>query len=241
MRKIFVLCVAILIVPAMLAGCTSSNTQSKNASDAGTGVVETSTSSKQSGTTVSSSAGFSVEKVASNIDVQIYSLIISYSNYAIMVLTDNSDFDCQLDVSVDFYDGYGNIVGVDSGRIDAFAKGTANVLRFSCDDSFGKIEYKLKPTEISSYYVPVNQNLSCTINIATNKAIISATNNGTIPAEFVEYYALFFSGEELIDYDWGYITDSDSEIKAGDTIREEASCHKNFDSVQVYLNGRGSK
>jgi hypothetical protein len=132
------------------------------------------------------------------------------------------------------------IVGTETNYVYAFSDNTEVALGFSCEDSFSKYEYKLKASEIE-YYVAVNQDLTCDVNIATNKAVISATNNGSIAAEFVEYYALFFKGDKLVYTNWGYIDDSDSEIKPGDTVSEEASCYEDFDSVKVYLDGRGSK
>lgn len=243
MKKSFLVCVVIIMVITLFAGCSSSGAPQNTAavSNAGTGVVEVAGQSGSGTGTGTASTAFSAEDVISKVDVQSYSYSSSYSNYAALVLTNNSDYDCQLEIAVDFYDSNGGIVGTSSDSIDAFAKGTASALVFSCEDSFAKFEYQLKAKEIASYYVPVNQNLSCEVSTATKKAVISATNNGDITAEYVQYIALFFNGGELVYHSWGYVTDSDSEIKPGDTVRDEANCYVNFDSVQVYLDGRGSK
>ena len=52
---------------------------------------------------------------------------------------------------------------------------------------------------------------------------------------------LFFSGDDLVYYDWGYCTDDDSEIKPGKTSYAEARAYEDFDSVLVYLSGRAEK
>ena len=66
---------------------------------------------------------------------------------------------------------------------------------------------------------------------ATEKEILSVTNKGNIPAEFVEVYALFFKNGKLVDYDWTYMTDDDSEIKPNKTITEEIDCYEEYDKV----------
>ena len=94
----------------------------------------------------------------------------------------------------------------------------------------------LLPKELTDYQC-VTQDLDCKVSTDTDKATISVTNTGNLVAEYVQYTALFFQGDELVYADNDYVVDSDNEIKAGQTEKAESSCNKKFDSVKVYLNG----
>jgi hypothetical protein len=73
---------------------------------------------------------------------------------------------------------------------------------------------------------------------AKNKEILSITNMGSIPAEFVEAYALFFKNNVLVNTDWEYFTDEDDELKVGKTItREMDSYGDEYDCVEFYIVG----
>ena len=68
-------------------------------------------------------------------------------------------------------------------------------------------------------------------------------NNGNKAARFVQYVVFFKNNGKVVDYDWGYCTDDDSEIKPGMTEIEECSVayNKKFDSVEIYLTGRANR
>ena len=123
--------------------------------------------------------------------------------------------------------------------INAFAPGTEVAVKFNHDkddEEFARYEYTLLPKELTDYQC-VTQDLDCKVSTDTDKATISVTNTGNLVAEYVQYTALFFQGDELVYADNDYVVDSDNEIKAGQTEKAESSCNKKFDSVKVYLNG----
>ncbi len=182
---------------------------------------------------------FDASTVASKIDVKGEFYSSEFSNDLFLILTNNSGVDCDISLSVDLYDDSGKIVGTDSKSVVAFANGTSIAININNDDKFSKYEYTLTAKELS-YYHCVDQNLSCEITTATEKAIISVKNNGEENAQFVEYYALFYKGNSICDYDWGFIDDDDSEIKVGATQKKEANCYSDFDSVKVYIHGRSA-
>ena len=109
---------------------------------------------------------------------------------------------------------------------------------FETDKTIGNYHTDISVEESS--YDSVIQNLSYTQNSIDNGAVIQVTNNGSIPAEFVEGYALFFKGNSLVDYDWTYFTDNDSEIKPGKTISKQMNCYEDFDRIEFYVTGRKS-
>lgn len=49
---------------------------------------------------------------------------------------------------------------------------------------------------------------------------------------------MFFLGGILVDYDSSYFTDSDYELKPGDTITEQFNSYDDFDKIEFYLTGR---
>lgn len=72
---------------------------------------------------------------------------------------------------------------------------------------------------------------------------LSATNNGVKNAEYVEYYCLFPDRNgQVVDTDRGFLMDSDSVIKPGNTETCELKPYDLvYDSVDVYFKGRSTK
>ena len=153
-------------------------------------------------------------------------------------MVDNtSAFHLNIQATVNFKDADNNLIGTDDAGYSPFESGQSTVFAFSADEEYAAFDYEFSVSE-ESLYQPVVSDLECKTNIAKDKAVISITNNGEEAAEFVRYTALFFKGDQLVSFDWGYATDNDSEIKPGKTINQEAACYEDFDSVKVYLSGR---
>lgn len=214
---------------ATIAATTNPSTDNLNS--------DSSNSTTSNSATKENKTSFDAAAVAKAIEVKGESYESTFSNYLILLLTNNSDFDCQIDVSIDLYNQNGEIVGTESETIEAFAKGTTVALTVMCDDKFAKYEYNIEASELK-YYHCVDQNLACDVSTASKKAIISVTNNGNESAQFVQYTAIFYKDGTVVSHNWGYATDNDSEIKPGKTVKDEASCYEDFDSVKVYLHGR---
>lgn len=250
MKKFFAVLITLSMLTTALSGCVG--LQKDPAADTVSEFVEKADNAfKSNEATVANNVGeadnssssdsdFDANTVVDNIEVEGYTYSTDYSNVLTLVLKNNSDMHCQLNMSVDFYDKDNNIVDTQDDYIDVFSAGTENALCFMTDDKFATYKYEIKVSEPEDYYFSVNDKLSCKVNTATEKAIISATNNGDEPAQFVEYYALFFKKNKIVYANWGYVGDVDSEIKPGRTEKETASCYEDFDSVKVYLNGRGT-
>ena len=95
--------------------------------------------------------------------------------------------------------------------------------------------------EKESNYLPALSDLSVVANVNDKNVTLSATNNGTYNAQFVEAYGLFFDADNnLIYVDSGYIVDDDSEIKAGDTISKQLNCNGLYTDLQIFLTGRSN-
>lgn len=183
---------------------------------------------------------FNEEEVISKLQVEKYEYKGKFSNYIFLVVKNNSDVDIEIEAAVNLKDENGNLIGAKRDSVDAFEAGQNIALGFAIDDDYNSFDYEFSVSP-EEYYSCILSNLKCETNIAKDKAVISVTNNGDIPAEFVEYMALFFKNGNIVNYDRGYVTDDDSEIKPGKTINEEADCYDDFDEVRVYLTGRGEK
>ncbi len=76
-------------------------------------------------------------------------------------------------------------------------------------------------------------------NINDKNVVVTATNNGTEAAKFVEAYALFLdSSGNVVEYGSTYITDGDSEIKPGATLSKQITSYEPFDKVEVFFTAR---
>ena len=191
-------------------------------------------------TTQTDMSGFDEDAVLEMLEITEYVVHSDYSSYVLLVIKNNSPYNITLYGEMVFKDGEGSLVGTVSSQMYAFEAGQETLMDFYSGDEFSAYEYSLSAEE-ETYYAPVISSLEKEVSMTDSKAVLSVTNNGDKAAEFVQFYALFFSGDDLVYYDWGYCTDNDSEIKPGKTNYAEARSYETFDSVLVYLSGRAEK
>ncbi len=187
--------------------------------------------------------GFDASVVASELGiVKEYRWKTDYSNYVAIVLKNNSAYTVSPRIQISFKDKDGNVVGAKNQSEYAFGPGTEMAFVFDNDEDFEKYEYVISASE-EKYYNECVSKLECTHSTTSEKVIIQVKNNGSKAAEFVEYIVLFKNKGEVVDYDWGYCVDDDSEIKPGMTEMEECSVayKERFDSVEIYLTGRADR
>ena len=140
-------------------------------------------------------------------------------------------------------DAAGNVMGADDMSIDVIGPGQESIGYFYFDDVSGvdSVSYKLQG-DPDCYYADIIAGLEGDASINNNNVIITLTNNGTIPAKFVEVYALFFdANDNVVDWDYTYVTDDDNEIKPGNMLSAQLDTNSAFDSVELFITGRGSK
>ena len=158
-----------------------------------------------------------------------------------IIVKNNYDVTVDISTSSIAYDVNGNMLAANDGCVYAVGAGCTTILTelFETDKTIENYHTDISAEE-SRYYDSVIQNLSYTQNSIDNGAVIQVTNNGSVPAEFVEGYALFFKGNSLVDYDWTYFVDNDSEIKPGKTISKQMNCYEDFDRIEFYVTGQKS-
>ena len=159
-------------------------------------------------------------------------------NYDLLVVKNMSDFNLKLKVDVTYYDENDRIIGVSSDSENAVESGYPALFTFSPDEQYYRAEYTFH-AEKEELYDVVLSDLSYEESVTDSKVILSVTNNGSEPADFVEGIVLFYNESgEITDFDWTYFTDDDSELKPGDTITKEFKCFDGFSSYEVYFSGR---
>ncbi|WP_075678498.1 DUF4190 domain-containing protein [Roseburia sp. 831b] len=161
-----------------------------------------------------------------------------YTNHFIVV-KNISDKTVDISTSSLAYGSDNTIVSSADGELYALGAGCVSVIDEAFETNADIDHYETKMNvSTSKYYKSVIQDLSYIQNDIENGAVFQVTNNGDDAADFVEGYALFFSNDELVEYEMTYFTDDDSELKPGETISEQMTAYKDFDRVEFYLAGR---
>lgn len=164
----------------------------------------------------------------------------SGSTIYFLVVTNNSNATVAIGANGIAKDASGNMIGADDLEIDVLGPGEQSIDYFYFDHVSGvaSVDYDINYST-SSYYEPVLSDLDLQYTINNQNVVVSVTNNGDKTAKYVKAYALFFDASgNLVDGDYGYVTDNDSEIKPGKTIVEQIDTNTGFDTVKVFLTGR---
>lgn len=174
-------------------------------------------------------------------DVEILSEYIlngSWYTYHFVIIQNNTNKTLNVSTNSKAYATDGTLVSVDGSEFDALGAGCVSAIweMFNTDEEVAYCDTKIT-SKTPKYYESVIQDLSYEETLIKDGVIYEVTNNGSEAAKFVEGYALFFNGNEIVDWERNYFTDDDSEIKPGDTINQQFNCRKTFDRVEFYLNG----
>ncbi len=156
-----------------------------------------------------------------------------------IVVKNNSNETVDISTSSLAYSKDGTMVAAADGSFDALGAGCTSIFyeAFETDADIDHYDTTMNVLK-SKYYKSIIQDLSFVKNDIEGGAIFQVTNNGENAAEFVEGYALFFYGNELVGYADSYFVDDDSELKPGKTISKQLDCHKDYDRIEFYLTGR---
>ncbi len=232
MKKGIILLLAVLVLVSAFASCAGGNNTVSSAVDSNSNSSVSTVSNNDN----NSNSDFDEDEIIKNIKVTSYRYTSYSYNYLILVLKNNSKYDCKLEAEVTLYNKKGKIVNTESTTITAFAAGAETVVKFSTKDDFEKFETQFSASELT-YYTTVTKDLKFTVDTATDKAIVSITNNGKKTAIYTKAYGIFFKNGKVVYTNLTYIGDSKSEIKPGKTQRGQMSCYEKFDDVKVYVDG----
>lgn len=156
--------------------------------------------------------------------------------YEGLVIKNTSGSTKDYDAQVMFYDNNNQLIGVGNYSADVVGNGQEALIKCQNESSFDHIEYTI--TSKDSRYNEVQSFIDIQVQTTNDKAIIIAKNTGNVVAEFVEYQCLFINQGQVVGSGWGYVDDSDSELKPGKTEFREESCYEPFETVELYFTGR---
>ncbi len=146
-----------------------------------------------------------------------------------------------LDVSTSSlaYTSDGRLVAVGDDRLVGLGPGCVSVVYtfLNSDEDIARVDTTWSTTP-STRFQSVIQNLSYVENDINKGVIMQVTNNGLIPAQFVQGYVFFFKNGKCITVRSYYMTDDDNEIKPGATISEQFNAYEDFDYIEFYMTGR---
>ena len=157
-----------------------------------------------------------------------------------LVVTSRAKVPVGIDINATAYDAGGNVIGAADGSIDAIGPGEQSIASFYFGSVAGiaRIAYAMQYDDTPSFE-SVLGDLQLQQSINDRNVVVTVSNTGAEPAEFVEAYALFFdSAGNVCDYDSTYVTDGDSEIKPGATLSAQLDTYEDFATVACYLTGR---
>lgn len=236
-RWVMIGIIVLIILMAMIGGNSENNTESTDVkidnNKAETTVVENKTDTA-SGKNFSDS-DFAVKEY-------LYENAIGDTLY-FLVITNNSNANVSVSGNGTAKDVSGNAIGADDMDINVLGAGETSIGYFYFNGVTGidKVDYQLKYSD-KLYYLPVVGNLEVEQTTNDKNVILTVTNNGDKPAEFVEATAIFLDeNDKVINYNDTYIVDNDNEIKVGDTLSGQLDCYKGYDHVEVYFTGRANK
>ena len=157
-----------------------------------------------------------------------------------LVIKNNSTQAVGVSFNMVAYDKKNNTIGAADGSINVIGPGEESIGTCYFDGVKGidHVEYDMSFDE-APYYEPVIGKLEVVKNINKKNVVVTVTNKGDKPAQFVEAYALFFNKNgKVIGYRSSYLTDNDSEIKPGAKRSAQLGVYKGFSTVKVFFTGR---
>lgn len=222
---VIIVVVVILIIPS-----------GSDANDDGTTTTTTTTTSGNP-SQKPSKPRFDEDKVVSQLQVTEYSLKTDFWNYSFFEIKNNSEYNIEITVNVKYYNSADELIGAKNSSVSAVGSGQTILMYFMPDEDFVRTEYDISVDE-DDWFESAVSDLSYEVVTAKDKEIVSVTNNGEEPADFVQVSMLFFKNGKVVDFGWTYCVDDDSEIKPGKTITKEIYVYEAYDSYKVYLEGR---
>lgn len=156
-----------------------------------------------------------------------------------VLLTNNSQVIVEAELTVKFLDADDSVVGVSNISTEALGPGETHCISASNELPFDHAEVIITNAKEDDRYVGGMSDVEC-VDYAVNgkKVIVELTNNGKYAVEFAKAYVVFYDNDKVVDVDYTYVTDDDSELKAGATLIDEITTRKEFTEYRVFYYGR---
>lgn len=178
------------------------------------------------------------KQVINGIQVEEQKIENQYSDGIVLLMTNKTNNDCDMEVTITFLDANGNKVdSYDNFKIYACAKDATIAQPFYSSKPFVSYNYNVTP-QAMSLYRPIDTDLKAEVKQNGEDVTVTVTNNGTETAHFVEYYTLYYKGGKLIGVGTGYCDDDKDELKPGASISDQDHCYDPYDKVSVYVHSK---
>lgn len=164
-----------------------------------------------------------------------------YSYHHDLAVT-NKKADCSLDVTISavFYDSKGNVVGTDTGYIDAMGKGETQLCQLYTDVPFARAEYSIG-SATESYSLSAMEDLDFKVTTPGEKIMVAVKNMGSQDTEYGEVLCVFYNGKDIVAIDWDTPVFSSDPLKPGETQYAELSTSKTYTKYELYYTFRKEK
>lgn len=187
-------------------------------------------------------AVFSEEVVLEDLEITRYSYQYDFYGRTVYAecfeVENTSAFNIALSGEFHYLDEAGNLKGVATGTHEAIGPNQTVVIYNRQEAPYSDCELKLSVT-LDKEHISAVSDLSYEVTEPGDKLIVSVTNNGTLPAESVSAFVLYFKDGQVVDMGTVAYFDVDHEFKPGKTITEEfAPATAEFDSYKIYLHGQ---
>lgn len=160
--------------------------------------------------------------------------------YVVLVVENISDETLFVTTEITFDNSQGKQTGEYVSYEEAVAPGTKRPILFLHKSPISVYNYTIT-SKVDPIYTDGTNQLKVETYKSDGKSSLKVKNTGTVPVEFAEYLVLYFCNERVVDWDFGYCTDSEDEIKAGETEFVDRYSFVDFDKIESFVWGRIKK
>ena len=178
----------------------------------------------------------SAEAIAEALEVAEYSYATSYSRYHLLAVTNTSEYDLKISVSVKYYNEDGQLVGAESDSLNCLEHGFEGLLSFMPDNDYSRTEYTLS-VSAPSYQKAAQSDLAVETSQLEDRVVVIVKNTSSETIDSVHVSVLFFSNGELVDFEQEYVDDGLWELSAHASASETFTCSSAFDSFKLFIEG----
>lgn len=152
----------------------------------------------------------------------------------LLVVTNHSGYTVNFDCNTTAYEEDGSYIGINYNRINAIEPENSGCMVFDFDNGYAQrfkyeLYYEVSKTNSGMRDVSTEDSMSGMTVTAT------CTNNGEIAVDYLRADVLYFSGDELVGYDFSYLyEENSSRIEAGESLSHDFECDMEFDNYKVY-------
>ncbi len=155
-----------------------------------------------------------------------------------LLITNNTDTELEGQIGIKYYDKKKQLIGVENQDFYALGKEQPKYLNVLKTEEYDSVELEIKNIGKANNSHSTEQYMTYTeTKLANGKIYVEVTNNGTSPFRGTYATVVFYQGSKIVDVDYHYLGDNDSEIKPGKTEYEELSTKESFDRYELYVSG----